>query len=229
MNEFSKKRKELDRQVLNELYIDLGYDSKVIPVEPGSNKTSAKNFENIEKVIERWESRNKESLVSKESDSLYVSIDGLKPSDILVCGKVSPDDESILEKFNNIYVIPGDYNIIKPRGIGTNIIDITNSKYIKYIKGGDVIIYYGIYTDKNKLRSKIWTHGDIRSFNSVDVTYYEKYYKPTSGRVPSAVISTCLMVKNRYNTSPFIYGFELADLSAWDQQIIKQTGIRLCM
>jgi hypothetical protein len=229
MNEFSKKRKELDIQVLNELYVDLGYDSKVIPVEPGPNKTTVKNFENIEKVIERWESRNQQSLTSKESNSPYVPIDGLKPSDILVCGKVSPETESIFEKFYNVYVIPGDYNIIKPRGTGINIIDITNSKYIKYIKGGDVMIYYGIYTDKNKLRSKIWSYGDIRSFKSVDVTYYEKYYEPASGRVPSAVISTCLMIKNRYNTSPFIYGFELADLSAWDQQIIKQTGIRLCI
>jgi len=228
MNEFDQRREKLDRQVLNELYMDLGYISKVI-LDEDSSKKPAKKFEKIEKVLERWQSRNGQKTSLENLDSLYKSIDELKPSDILVCGQVPSKLESKIQKFDNVYVILGDYNTVKPRGKGNNVVDIVNSRYMKHTKGGDVVIYYGSYTDKNKLRSKIWSHGDIRSYKSIDTSYYEKYFDPGSGRVPSVIVATCLMIKKRYNTSPFIHGFELADLSAWDQQIIKQTGIQLCM
>lgn len=228
MNEFDQRRKKLDRQVLNELYMDLGYISKVVPDEDSSKK-STKDFENIEKVIERWQSRNKQDTSFENFDSLYKSIDELKPSDILVCGHVSSKLEPKIQEFDNVYVILGDYNTIKPQGKGVNVVDIVNSKYMKYMKGGDILIYYGSYTDKNKLRSKIWSHGDIRSYKNIDTSYYEKYYDPASGRIPSAVVTTCLMIINKHKTKPFISGIELADMSAWDQQIIKKHGIQLCM
>jgi hypothetical protein len=228
MNEFNQRREKLDKQVLNELYMDLGYVSKVI-LDGDSSKKSTKDFENIEKVIERWQSRNGQDISLENFDSLYKSIDELKPSDILVCGQVPSKLESKIQEFDNVYVILGDYNTVKPRGNGNNVVDIVNSKYMKYIKGGDVVVYYGNYTDKNKLRSKIWSYGDIRSYKSIDTSYYEKYFDPDSGRIPSAAVATCLMIIKQYNTKPFLSGIELADMSAWDQQIIKKHGIRLCM
>jgi hypothetical protein len=228
MNEFDQRREKLDRQVLNELYIDLGYVSKNI-LDEDSSKKPDEEFENIEKVIERWQSRKGQDTSLENLDSLYKSIDELKPSDILVCGQVPSKLESKIQKFDNVYVILGDYNTVKPRGKGNNVVDIVNSRYIKYTKGGDIVIYYGSYTNKTKLRSKIWTHGDIRSYKSIDTLYYEKYFDPGSGRIPSAVVATCLMIIKQYKTKPFLSGIELADMSAWDQQIIKQHSIQLCM
>jgi len=228
MNEFDQRLKKLDRQVLNELYMDLGYISKVI-LDEDSSKKSTREFENIEKVIERWQSRSSQDTSLEHLDSLYKSIDELKPSDILVCGQVPSKLESKIQGFDNVYVILGDYNTVKPRGKGTNVVDIVNSRYMKYTKGGDVVIYLGSYTDKYKLRSKIWSHGDIRSYKNIDTSYYEKYFDPDSGRIPSAVVATCLMVIKQYKTKPFLSGIELADMSAWDQLIIKKHNIQLCM
>jgi len=183
-------------------------------------------------ILSRWLKRNSSNIASSEiiqKNLLDIDLNDLKKSTCtIVCGPVPSKHIELIESFKNVFCIVGDYQSPRPQGIGECIVDINHSNFCKFAKG-PIRIYLNNLTGRPKVASKIWKNGDIRSFKHIDPIYYSKSFEVQSGRIPSTPIATLLMVQNLVpKNSLYLYGYDLSDLNAWDQQILYREGTRLC-
>lgn len=221
------KQKQLISKVMEEIRTSLSRESikkNKLPV----TETKKDPTPTIQSVLERWSSRNKNT--TPDDDASHVSLTDLDRSNtILITGGIKTSDNKTISSFDTVYPIIDDFLYPKPQGTGTYLVSIECSKFIHNITG-NLTVYLGTFTNKAKLCKKVWNHGDLRSHNSIDFSYYKDVFDPSTGRIPGIAVAAALWLsKTNPEKNVVIYGFNLADFSAWDQTLIKQHHLRLCM
>jgi hypothetical protein len=168
----------------------------------------------------------KEKWISRGSKN--TNLNDLGTQTILLTYKCRSKDLNTIAKFEHVYSIVGDHLSAKPSRTGCYLCDITAGKYLP--DAVNTRIYRGVYTHKTKTCQKLWLPRDIRSFTTIDESIYTQYLDLNIGMVPTIVGASILyIVYTHPNHSVALYGADLADLPAVDQQIIKDNHIRICM
>ena len=218
--EYEEKKQQLIQQVLNEVRQEISKKPRTTRPKSNNNLKASK----IQHVLERWNSRS--SLHVKNTENKLIDLS--RETSVIISGQVKSSDHKLLGTFDNVYSIPGDYLYTKPQGKGVNVVSVFDSKYCQGTTG-DLVVYFDVLTNKQKLITKTWNHGDIRSFKSIDVSYYQQWFDPSTGRIPGTAVVAALWAKKLHpGKQVYLYGFELGDLRAWDQIIVQEQGITIC-
>ena len=88
-------------------------------------------------------------------------------------------------------------------------------------------LYYGEHVNRKKPIHKHWKNKiDPRSFKTIDETYYSKYINKHNNIFPNIMLAAAGMITSRHPAFPmYITGLDITDLSANDQQHLKQSNI----
>lgn len=241
LNKHSKKLLELSVQEAIQFINDSSKSTEsTTPTKPSELLLvdSSKDIgnEKVQNILQRWADRQPVNIQPQnDADAIQgIRLQDLEKSKYVpICGRVTADQKEILKGFDHVYSIPGDHLVAQAQGKGTYVVDVTRPDLTKFIgtKSGmsKTQIYYGIYTGKQKSCAKLWTIGDIRSYLTLDYTYYKDHFDPAGGRIPTVPVVTALMInKIKSIGTPVFVGFSLADFNAWDQQIVERYNIKIC-
>ena len=165
----------------------------------------------IEKLVERWGTRDTE----RHKEPLSVTTDTVIVSVNCTSNHMAQD---------HVYSVIGDHKISKTTGSGVYVADVHDGKFVP--PHVTPVLFLGTLVHKHKIAQRVWTLGDIRSYNHVDDKLYKQYMDPALGRAITAPVATALLAKDNHHGKPIaIVGLEPASLSAWEQSILKQQDI----
>lgn len=126
--------------------------------------------DNLNDLSNRWVARN---TIKPNKTSLDVLANLPITHPILVC-YLTNEYQPLINNFQNVFILNNIENYLLDTEYNT-FIDINRQDYIKKTPSSKTYIYMNQFTNKWKQAQKMWTEGDLRSFNHIDPEVYKNH------------------------------------------------------